>query len=187
MKIRFHADQQDPAKQHRQTRAFRSLLMAFGYPARIHQLEMDALQAIIKGLLDASTTASFTPECQHLRRSILASGAQLSEQPAWLFAGPALQNLTQIPAGSREAPETGATLVMAIDQLDESPQPEALCIQAQGAGLPSPRRLYVKGLQSGVIRDHIAWRAVYPRGVDLLLCADQQVAALPRHLTLEIL
>ncbi|WP_231280811.1 phosphonate C-P lyase system protein PhnH [Parasutterella excrementihominis] len=33
----------------------------------------------------------------------------------------------------------------------------------------------------------MAFRADYPRGVDLLLCADTQLVVLPRHLTLEII
>ena len=91
----------------------------------------------------------------------------------------------QIPAGTRDRPEDGATVVVPVTALSDTQG--ALHLRASGAGIPAMRDLFVTGLSRGVIRDHIGLRADYPRGIDLLLCAGQVVAALPRHLMLEML
>lgn len=188
MKIPLQADHACPSKQHQHTQAYRVLLMAFGYPVRIHRLEMNAMQASIDCLLDEATHVSLTTGCLAWRERILATGAVLSQPPEWVFADPSLHDLTDIPAGTREAPETGATVVIAVNALSETPlqDPDTLCIRTRGAGLKTPGQLYVTGLQRGIIQDHIAWHTEYPCGVDILLCADRNVAALPRHLALEI-
>ena len=174
--------------QHQQARAYRTLLMAFAYPARLQQLEVDAMQACIDCLLDTATRVALSVGSHAWCERILATGAMLSSQPEWVFAGPELADLDSIPTGSREVPEEGATVVIGVEALSETAlhTPGELCIGARGAGLKEPTLLFVSGLKRGVIEHHQAWHGEYPCGVDLLLCAGRQVVALPRHLTLEL-
>ncbi|KAA8605641.1 hypothetical protein AL036_17990 [Salipiger aestuarii] len=182
MRIPLNGDCMQAEELHRQTRAFRVLLQAFGHPARLHRLEGDAVTAVISGLLDPGTTVAIHDSS--LRADVLATGAVISEQAEWFFADQDLADLSSIPTGTRDMPERGATVVLPVTSL--SATQGTLHLWARGAGIPSVRNLFVTGLSRGVIRDHIALRAEYPRGVDLLLCAGPVIAALPRHLRLEM-
>ena len=185
MKIPLRSEHRHDDELHRQTRTYRRLLHAFGYPMRIQQLEERAIHCIVDCLLDSQTTVAIEVENKELTSRILNTGATLSQTPEWVFAGSQRHHLQHIPAGSREAPESGATLVMEIAAI--SPTNGGLAIRATGAGLNKPHTLYFSGLHQNVVIDHIAFRADHPRGVDLLLCADTQLVVLPRHLTLEII
>ena len=186
MRIPLNGDHRQAADLHRQTRAFRMLLQAFGHPARLHRLESDAVRAVIGGLLDPGTTVTIHDPALRaaVLAEVLATGAVISDQAEWVFAGPDLSDLSTVPTGTRDMPEGGATVVVPVAALSETQG--ALHIRASGAGIPTMRDLFVTGLSRGVIRDHIALRADYPRGIDLLLCAGPVIAALPRHLKLEM-
>src|SRR5690606_6587442 len=119
----------------------------------------------------------------HLDR-ILATGAQLGPDPQWVFTGPSLKDLSDIPTGSRSCPQAGATVVLSVQGISDKGGP--LAIRATGASLATAQTLYFTGLPLGVVKDHIALHDDYPRGVDLLVCAGTRVVALPRHLKLEI-
>ncbi len=113
---------------------------------------------------------------------------------------------SRLRSGSDVAPHTSATLIVEVDALDALPAGPApgtadrahaadavpvadadadLLLQLEGPGIETVHRLRVAGIAREVWRSRIAQTAIYPCGVDLLLCCGHRLAALPRstHLT----
>ncbi|MBO9512564.1 MAG: phosphonate C-P lyase system protein PhnH [Variovorax sp.] len=89
--------------------------------------------------------------------------------------------------GSDAAPQDGATLVLDVDGL--APQAltgEVQVLRARGPGVQTQSVLSVRGSLPALWR----WRAqqadAFPRGIDLLLCCGDQVAAIPRSTLLAL-
>ncbi len=97
-------------------------------------------------------------------------------------------DLTMFCAGSDEGPEDGATVLVQVTALGattptlshEREQPLVL----RGPGIEHEAALAVVGLPDDFRAQWAANRALFPRGVDLVLCAGTMIAALPR--TVEI-
>jgi alpha-D-ribose 1-methylphosphonate 5-triphosphate synthase subunit PhnH len=88
--------------------------------------------------------------------------------------------LDVLPAGSHDAPESGATLVLQVAALGRGQ-----AYRLAGPGLRAPRLLAVDGLPPGFVAQWQASHARFPRGVDIVLCAGTMLAALPRSVTLQ--
>jgi alpha-D-ribose 1-methylphosphonate 5-triphosphate synthase subunit PhnH len=89
--------------------------------------------------------------------------------------------------GSDTAPQDGATLVLDIDGLATRAQKgEVQVLRARGPGVQCQSVLSVRGSLPALWR----WRApqadAFPRGIDLLLCCGDQVAAIPRSTLLAL-
>lgn len=106
------------------------------------------------------------------------------------------EHLARLSLGHDDTPQDGATLVIEVDALEALPDtddgtgaPAAPCVvlRLQGPGIPDIRRLRVTGVPPGLWRWRQGLQAGYPRGVDLVLCQGDRLAALPRstRLTLE--
>ena len=91
---------------------------------------------------------------------------------------PALRDLAQ---GTEEEPHRSATLILQVAALEEGAG-----WRLTGPGIEHVHRLRVAGLPAGFAADWAANRARFPRGVDLVLCAGDRLAALPRTTALEI-
>ena len=88
--------------------------------------------------------------------------------------------LTRFSAGTDEEPESSATLILQVAALDEGQN-----LRLTGPGLGAPASLRVAGLPPGFVAAWAANRALFPRGVDIILCAGDRLAALPRIVRLE--
>lgn len=91
-------------------------------------------------------------------------------------APPALAALAQ---GSEEEPQGGATLVMQVAALEEGEG-----WRLTGPGIAQEHRLRVAGAPAGFLAAWRANRAGFPCGVDVVLCAGDRLAALPRTVTI---
>jgi alpha-D-ribose 1-methylphosphonate 5-triphosphate synthase subunit PhnH len=89
-------------------------------------------------------------------------------------------DLTLFPAGSHEAPEDSATLILQVPALGRGTR-----YRLGGPGLREPARLSISGLPSVFIAQWQQNRALFPRGVDIILCAGTTLAALPRSVSIE--
>jgi alpha-D-ribose 1-methylphosphonate 5-triphosphate synthase subunit PhnH len=91
-----------------------------------------------------------------------------------------LPDLNRLPAGSHESPETSATVICQVDGFDSG-----TTFRLSGPGLREPSALTIRGLP----RDFVSiWRrnhALFPRGIDLILCAGDRLTALPRTVSIE--
>ena len=114
-------------------------------------------------------------------------GAAHIEAGIWLRLG----------RGSDEAPQRGATLIVEVPALDVAVSTslpsnlpsglhsgQRLCLR--GPGIETVQRLSVTGLGADFWRARIAAQADFPRGVDLLLCCGERIAALPRSTLIEL-
>ena len=92
-----------------------------------------------------------------------------------------------LPEGSDEQPQDGATLLVEVPGLAATPLPHAACLQLRGPGIQHAHTLAVQGIAAEVWRARIAAQPDYPRGVDMVLCCGERIAALPRstRITLE--
>lgn len=89
---------------------------------------------------------------------------------------PALESLD---AGTDEEPHLSATLILPVAALAEGSG-----WRLSGPGIAAEARLSVLGAPAGFAADLAAQRRRFPRGVDVILCAPQAFACLPRSISL---
>ena len=94
---------------------------------------------------------------------------------AFVLAAGAPPALATLNAGTEEEPERGATLIIQVAALEEGRG-----WRLTGPGIEHEHRLHVEGMPAGFIAEWVANRALFPRGVDVVLCAGDRLAALPR-------
>ena len=88
--------------------------------------------------------------------------------------------LDGLSAGAHEEPERSATLILQVDALGEGAEH-----RLSGPGLAAPSRLMVRGLPDDFVREWAANCRLFPRGIDVILCAGDRLAALPRTVRIE--
>jgi alpha-D-ribose 1-methylphosphonate 5-triphosphate synthase subunit PhnH len=171
---------------------FRALLDAMARPGQVRTAGSDlappeplapATAAVLLTLLDYDTTVWLDPAAMAARGWIgFHCGAPIV--PAIDVCSYAvaltLPDLSTLPAGSHEAPESAATLILQVRGLGRGRS-----YHLTGPGLRAPALLSVDGLPEGF---GSAWQqnhALFPRGVDIVLCAGTSLAALPRSVALQ--
>lgn len=94
---------------------------------------------------------------------------------------------TALALGSDEAPQDGATLLVEVAGLDEQqPLPGAALLRLTGPGIARLQTLVVAGLPSAFWHWRRELQRQSPRGVDLLVCCGQRIAAIPRSSQLSL-
>lgn len=88
--------------------------------------------------------------------------------------------LTALPAGTDETPETAATLILQVASLSSGSR-----FRLSGPGLREPATLAVEGLPADFVAAWALNHGRFPRGFDLVLCAGDRLAALPRSVTVQ--
>ncbi len=171
---------------------FRAVLDAMARPGRIREAGMGltppaplapATAAVLLTLLDYDTPVWLDQAAAASREWIgFHCGAPIVPAiAACSFAlALALPELATPPAGSHEAPESAATLILQVSALGRG-----RTYRLAGPGLRTPALLSVDGLPAGFAS---AWQenhALFPRGVDIVLCAGTSLAALPRSVALQ--
>jgi len=172
-------------------RSFRAVLDAMSHPGRIARVAGvtapsplgTAAGALLLTLVDHETPLWLDPAAAAARRWIeFHCGAPIVPDSAHCsFAlGLSLPDLAGLPAGTHESPETSATVVLQVESFRAGS-----AFRLAGPGLREPVTLKVNGLP----RDFVSiWRsnhALFPRGIDLILCSGDQLTALPRTVSIE--
>ena len=88
--------------------------------------------------------------------------------------------LSSLPAGTHELPESAATLILQVKALGRGTS-----YRLTGPGLREPALFSVEGLPRGFSASWHENHALFPCGVDLILCAGSTLAALPRSVSVE--
>jgi alpha-D-ribose 1-methylphosphonate 5-triphosphate synthase subunit PhnH len=83
-----------------------------------------------------------------------------------------------LPIGTDEAPETSATVILQVASVTTG-----RAFMLEGPGLREPELLTVDGLPADFAAIWQRNHALFPRGIDLILCAGNQLAALPRSVS----
>jgi len=171
---------------------FRAVLDAMARPGRIHEVGVGlmppvplapASAAVLLTLVDQETPLWLDPDAEASREWIaFHCGAPLATGPeACAFAlALSLPDLAVVAAGSHEAPERSATIILQVQALERGRR-----FRLEGPGLREPGILAVDGLPvefAGVWQQN---RARFPLGVDIILCAGTRLAALPRSVTVQ--
>jgi alpha-D-ribose 1-methylphosphonate 5-triphosphate synthase subunit PhnH len=170
---------------------FRAVLDAMAHPGRIARVtEVNtpspvggAAGAVLLTLVDHETRLWLDPDAEPARRWIeFHCGAPIvADQAACAFAlALSLPALDRFPAGTHESPETSATLVCQVKSFEGGQ-----AFRLRGPGLREPVQLNVAGLPRDFVTIWRRNRALFPRGIDLILCAGDQLTALPRTVSIE--
>ena len=88
--------------------------------------------------------------------------------------------LDDFAAGSEDYPDRSATLILEVARLMEAGP-----ITLRGPGIPDRRNLTIEGLPAGFLAAWSANRALFPRGVDVILTCGAEIVGLPRRVMLE--
>jgi alpha-D-ribose 1-methylphosphonate 5-triphosphate synthase subunit PhnH len=166
---------------------FRAVLGALSRPGSLHLAGeglrappplAPATAAVLLTLVDADTPLWLAPEfaaaCDWIAFHCGAAIVPLAGDAAFAVA-PVMPDLATLNCGSDEIPEDGATLVLQVRGFDRG-----MRLTLAGPGLAAPATLLVDGLPDRFVAAWEANHALYPRGVDLILCAGNTLTALPR-------
>jgi alpha-D-ribose 1-methylphosphonate 5-triphosphate synthase subunit PhnH len=169
---------------------FRAVLDAMARPGQMREAGVGltpptplvpASAAVLLTLVDHETPLWLDPAADGAREWIAfhCGAPVVADMAACGFAlALSLPDLAGLPAGSHEAPETSATLVLQVHSLGSG---HRFCLE--GPGLREPAVLAVDGLPSGFAEIWQRNHALFPRGIDVVLCAGTLLAALPRSVT----
>jgi alpha-D-ribose 1-methylphosphonate 5-triphosphate synthase subunit PhnH len=171
---------------------FRAVLDAMARPGKLHQAgerltpptPLDrATAAVLLALVD-NETPLWLDAAARVAQDWLAfhCGALITNQAAEAEFASALTmpDIALFSAGTHEAPESSATLVLQIEVLGGGKS-----YRLMGPGLREPALLRATGLPEDFTTIWQANHASFPRGIDIVLCAGTTLAALPRSVTIE--
>lgn len=170
---------------------FRAVLDAMARPGRIHTLAVlvqpppgldPATAAVILTLVDVETSIWFDEGAVSARDWVTfhcgASGTDAASATFALAMAPV--DLDDFNAGTDDAPELGVTVILQVAALGQG-----RAYTLSGPGIEDRATLTVEGLPDGFAASWAANRTRYPCGVDVILCAGNRVAALPRTVAIE--
>lgn len=170
---------------------FRAMLAAMSRPGSLHALGLGltppggldpATASALLTLADPETTLALDPALAAARSWIaFHCGAPFAKpERAQFVLARELPDFSTLNSGSDEAPEDGATVIVQVASLGEG-----TAYRLSGPGLAEHSVLRVRGLPGDFVARWQTNHALYPRGVDLLLCAGEKLAALPRSVRIE--
>ncbi|HTU53436.1 MAG TPA: phosphonate C-P lyase system protein PhnH [Acetobacteraceae bacterium] len=171
--------------------SFRALLDCMARPGTLHEAAGlvpppplgPASASVLLTLVDADTLLWLDAASMAAREwLIFHCGAPLTEDPAAaaFAAAIGMKPLGLFSTGSDAAPEDSATLIVQLPGLGTGP-----AYRLSGPGLRGPALLRAEGLPADFPAQWAANHALYPRGIDLVLCAGTRFCCLPRSVRLE--
>jgi alpha-D-ribose 1-methylphosphonate 5-triphosphate synthase subunit PhnH len=168
---------------------FRALLDATARPGSVHDAggglvapdPLDpATAAVLLTLIDGDAGLHIAADCAAARDWLVfhCGCAPVEAIGAAAFVvSRAMPDLGALAAGSDEGPEESATLVLQVAALGRGAG-----LRLSGPGLKAPSVLHVEGLPADFAARWADNHALFPRGVDLVLCAGTRLAAIPRSI-----
>ncbi len=169
---------------------FRAVLAAMAEPGTVHRVAevvppppLDAATAaVLLTLVDGETGLhvdhAAMPAGDWVRFHTGAPAAVRAEAAFALMVGPLA--LDELLLGEDEVPEASATAIVQVASLEAG---EAY--RLHGPGILNSRVVRVTGLPAQFVAGWAANHALFPRGIDLILCAGDRVMALPRSAGVE--
>lgn len=174
-------------------RCFRVLLEAMARPGCVVTVPLElyppaplgpAAAAVLLTLADAETPVFSDAGPRAAAWLRFHAGCPLTRDPTaatLLLATGEAPSLPTLDAGTDEAPQRSATLILQCAALD----PGGPGWRLSGPGIESVHRLRVTGAPPDFLAQWADNHARFPRGVDVLLCAGDRLAALPRSVSIE--
>jgi alpha-D-ribose 1-methylphosphonate 5-triphosphate synthase subunit PhnH len=180
----------DPVHDTRST--FRALVDAMARPGTVESVPVTpADHAVLATLVDHEVTIA--TEDDQLVEALSNAGryepAPLDGADLVHACGSTDGRIVEAERGTLKEPSDGATAVYRVDGLvgavDEASD-ASVTLRIAGPGVPGHRRLGVAGLPPAEADAVATLGESFPRGVDVVLTASDQVAALPRSVTLDV-
>ncbi len=142
-----------------------------------------AAAAVLLTLVDAETpfylAPGFAPAQDWIGFHCGALPVEFPGVAAFVLAD-TLPDLAALAAGSDESPDASATVILQVAALGSGRR-----LRLSGPGLRVPVSVDVTGLPDNFPVLWAANHALYPRGIDILLCSGTTLAALPRSVRVE--
>lgn len=175
---------------------FRALMNAMARPGTVHRLPgtpapeplMPAAAALIRSLADYETPiwcdAIFSAAREACDWIKFHTGAPLTRQAREacfaLIADPRQMPLfSDFALGSEEYPDRSTTIIMQIEGFSGTP------FELKGPGIKGERAFAASRLPYDFPLRLAENRALFPRGVDVILVAGDEIAALPRTVRIQ--
>jgi alpha-D-ribose 1-methylphosphonate 5-triphosphate synthase subunit PhnH len=170
---------------------FRVLLNAMAVPGRVEPISAHlsapppltpATAAVLLTLVDADAPLHLDLAAESARGWIaFHCGAPFTSVAGARFALElSCPDLMELNVGTDEGPEQSCTLILQVRALGVGAG-----YRLTGPGLREPMELRVDGLPDDFTERWAANHVLYPRGIDVVLCADTTLAALPRSVRVE--
>ena len=171
--------------------AFRAILEAMSRPGTIQMAGAEltppaplgqSAAAVLLTLVDADTALHLGEGCGAAAEWIaFHCGAPVTPDIAAAEFALALDmpKLASLDHGTDDAPEHSGTIILQVADLNAG-----TTYQIAGPGLKAPTTMRVSGLPDDFVAQWSVNHGLYPRGVDLILCAGSQLIALPRSLAI---
>ncbi|MCA3322977.1 MAG: phosphonate C-P lyase system protein PhnH [Roseomonas sp.] len=171
--------------------SFRAILDAMSRPGRIQRIAAritppaplcTAAGAALLSLADADTPLWLDAGAGVAEWLRFHCGAPITGDigsARFALACGAAPSLEALDVGTDEDPQLGATLILQVAGLVAG---VGWCLT--GPGIQNEHRLRVLGAPADFITAWAQNHALFPRGVDVLLCAGDSIAALPRSVTI---
>ena len=172
---------------------FRALMDAMSRPGLVRRVPVElrppsplapAAAAVLLTLADAATPVWTDAGSDAAAWLAFHTGCPLAASPgdaALVLACGAPPSFDALEQGTDEEPHRSATLIAQVAALEGGRGGWRL----SGPGIEAEHGLRVSGLPDGFAARWAANRAGFPRGVDLILCAGREFAALPRTTAIE--
>ncbi|HEV7310159.1 phosphonate C-P lyase system protein PhnH [Ensifer sp.] len=171
---------------------FRELMDGFARPGTIKQLSAKSVPpsplgtaagAVALTLCDHDTpvwltpalTKSAVPQWIAFHTGAPLTTSKIEARFALIEKGTAIPSFDQFSLGTQEYPDRSTTLVIEIEALSGGAP-----FVAKGPGIKTEVEISPKGLPDVFLEFWNANRAIFPRGVDLVLTAGDQLLCLPR-------
>jgi alpha-D-ribose 1-methylphosphonate 5-triphosphate synthase subunit PhnH len=167
---------------------FRLVMDAMARPGSCRRIEADvtapglagsAQAALALTLCDADTPV-WRGDASPALGAWLAfhTGAPLTENPAqaaFVFIGRGGVMPDDAPLGSQDYPDRSATLIIEVRNFGEGER-----FRLTGPGIDGHCDIVIDGLPEGFVAFRAANRALFPRGLDVVLTAGSELVGLPR-------
>lgn len=176
---------------HDAQRCFRSVLDAMSRPGLVRTVSgvahprplCVASASVLLTLVDHETPFWLDPDADTARDWIaFHCGTPVVADPSRCSFALALglPDLMRFPTGTHEGPETSATVIVQLPALTGGP-----AFRLRGPGLKDSAILKPAGLPTNFASLWHRNRTLFPGGIDLILCAADTLAALPRTVSIE--
>ncbi|MGG5889562.1 phosphonate C-P lyase system protein PhnH [Falsiroseomonas sp. HC035] len=168
--------------------AFRAVLQAMSRPGQVQRVPVlpevppglsPAAAAVLLALVDAETRLCLAAGSQAEAWVRFHCGAPFAPAGAAAFVLDPAARLAELNPGTEEEPERGATLILEVGAVEEGAG-----WRLTGPGIRDEHRLRVRGAPPGFLGDWAANRHQAPCGIDVILCAGDRIAALPRSVAI---
>lgn len=181
---------------------FRAVLEAMSRPGRVQTLTEEALRgldppglglglaAVLLTLLDADSSVWLDAAQSHDSAATYLrfhTGVRVLDEAAGsAFAVVAARQATSalwntLDRGTDEVPQSGATLIVEVDSLSADARSSGGSrLSLRGPGIAVEHTLWVCGLDTAFWQARATLAADFPRGIDLILCCGDSLAAIAR-------